>query len=93
MSPNNNSLSKIAMLQAQIKSMRSEEDTNYAIYEKQAADIKHMKKIIQYLMVKMQELQKSVYETRRMVVLSGDHGQEFEQIHSSHSSHSSRSGH
>ena len=78
-----NNVSKIAMLQAQIKSMRSEEDTNYAIYEKQAADIKNMKKIIQHLMTKMQELQKSVYDTRRMIVLSGDHGQGFDQIHSS----------
>jgi hypothetical protein len=70
------SLAKIAMLQAQIKSMRSEQDTNYPIYEKQEADIKHMKRIIQHLIVKMQELQKSVYETRRMIILSGDNDQD-----------------
>jgi hypothetical protein len=69
------------MLQAQIKSMRSEEDAKYAIYEKQEADIKHMRRVIQHLIVKMQELQKSVYDTRRMIILSDDNDQHFDQIY------------
>lgn len=77
----NNSIAKIAMLQAQIKSMRMDEDANYAIYKKQAEDIKHMKRVIQHLLGKMQELQKSVYDTRRMIILSGDSDEYFDQIH------------